>query len=158
MGYVVSFLHDLHINVPAALCQSPFNYLPEKGWMLTGNILNFPAMFIVILVTSLLVIGIKESVTFNNVIVIVKLIVILLFIFFGMWYINVDNWSPFIPDNTGVFGHFGWSGVLTGSGVIFFAYIGFDAVSTAAQESKNPQKHMPIGILVSLVVCILLIS
>lgn len=155
-GYVVSFLHDFHINLPAALCQSPFDYLPEKGWMLTGNILNFPAMFIVILVTSLLVIGIKESVTFNNVIVIVKLIVILLFIFFGMWYINVDNWSPFIPDNTGVFGHFGWSGVLTGSGVIFFAYIGFDAVSTAAQESKNPQKHMPIGILVSLVVCTLL--
>jgi len=155
-GYVVSFLHDLHITVPQALSQAPLQYSKEQGWSFSGSVVNFPAVFIVVMVTALLVIGIKESVTFNNVIVIIKLIVILLFIFFGMWYVNVDNWSPFIPANTGTFGQFGWSGVLTGSGVIFFAYIGFDAVSTAAQESKNPQKHMPIGILVSLLVCTIL--
>ena len=155
-GYVVSFLHDLHINVPAAISQAPLLYSKQTGWGFSGSLINFPAVFIVIMVTALLVIGIKESVTFNNVIVIIKLIVILLFIFFGMWYINVDNWSPFIPQNTGVFGQFGWSGILTGSGVIFFAYIGFDAVSTAAQESKNPQRDMPIGILVSLVLCTIL--
>jgi len=155
-GYVVSFLHDLHINVPAAISQAPLTYSKEIGWGFSGSWINFPAVFVVVVVTGLLVVGIKESVTFNNVIVVLKLIVILLFIFFGMWYINVDNWSPFIPENTGTFGHFGWSGILTGSGVIFFAYIGFDAVSTAAQESKNPQRDMPIGILVSLVVCTLL--
>jgi len=155
-GYVVSFLHDLHINVPAALSQAPLTYSKELGWGFSGSMINFPAVFIVVVVTALLVIGIKESVTFNNVIVILKLIVILLFIFFGMWYVNVDNWSPFIPQNTGTFGHFGWSGILTGSGVIFFAYIGFDAVSTAAQESKNPQRDMPIGILVSLILCTIL--
>jgi APA family basic amino acid/polyamine antiporter len=155
-GYVVSFLHDIHVTVPAAISQAPLQYSKELGWSLSGSWINFPAVFIVVMVTALLVIGIKESVTFNNVIVIIKLIVILLFIFFGMWYVNVENWSPFIPENTGTFGQFGWSGVLTGSGVIFFAYIGFDAVSTAAQESKNPQKHMPIGILVSLLVCTVL--
>ena len=155
-GYVVSFLHDLHINIPVQLSQAPINYSKELGWSLSGSFVNFPAVFVVVMVTALLVIGIKESVTFNNVIVIVKLIVILLFIFFGMWYVNVDNWSPFIPENTGTFGQFGWSGILTGSGVIFFAYIGFDAVSTAAQESKNPQRDMPIGILVSLILCTIL--
>lgn len=155
-GYVVSFLHDLHINVPATLSQAPLTYTKELGWGFSGSWINFPAIFIVVVVTGLLVVGIKESVTFNNVIVVLKLIVILLFIFFGMWYVNVDNWSPFIPENTGTFGHFGWSGILTGSGVIFFAYIGFDAVSTAAQESKNPQRDMPIGILVSLIVCTIL--
>jgi len=155
-GYVVSFLHDLHITVPAAISQAPLVYSKELGWSFSGSLVNFPAVFIVVMITALLVIGIKESVTFNNVIVIVKLIVILLFIFFGMWYINVDNWSPFIPENTGTFGQFGWSGILTGSGVIFFAYIGFDAVSTAAQESKNPKRDMPIGIMVSLIVCTIL--
>jgi basic amino acid/polyamine antiporter, APA family len=155
-GYVVSFLHDLHITVPAAISQAPLVYSKELGWSFSGSLVNFPAVFIVVMITALLVIGIKESVTFNNVIVIVKLIVILLFIFFGMWYINVDNWSPFIPENTGTFGQFGWSGILTGSGVIFFAYIGFDAVSTAAQESRNPKRDMPIGIMVSLIGCTIL--
>jgi APA family basic amino acid/polyamine antiporter len=155
-GYTVSFLHDLGVNLPAALCDSPLKYVVGQGWSLTGNIINFPAVFIVLLMTSLLVVGIKESVTFNNVIVLLKLTVILLFIFFGIWYINVDNWVPYIPQNTGHFGQFGWSGIMTGAGVIFFAYIGFDAVSTAAQEARNPQKDMPAGILGSLIVCTLL--
>lgn len=155
-GYVVSFLHDYGVNIPKELCNAPLDFIKGQGWVLTGNVLNFPAMFIVAVVTGLLVIGIKESVTFNNVIVILKLIVILLFIFFGMWYVNMDNWHPYIPENTGNWGDFGLSGILTGSGVIFFAYIGFDAVSTAAQEAKNPQKDMPWGILGSLIVCTIL--
>jgi len=103
--------------------------------------------------TWLLVVGIKESANFNNVIVVVKVIVILLFVLFGWKYINADNWTPFIPENTGVFGEFGWSGIVRAAGIIFFAYVGFDAVSTAAQEAKNPQKDMPWGILGSLVAC-----
>jgi APA family basic amino acid/polyamine antiporter len=103
--------------------------------------------------TWILVIGIKESARFNNVIVFVKIAIIFLVIGFGFMYVNTANWHPFIPPNTGHFGEFGWSGVLRGAGVIFFAYIGFDAVSTAAQEAKNPQKDMPIGILGSLFVC-----
>jgi APA family basic amino acid/polyamine antiporter len=113
-------------------------------------ILNLPAMFIIAAITILLVIGIKESAGFNNVMVIIKVFVILLFIGIGFFFINKANWHPFIPPNTGEWGHFGWSGILRGSAVIFFAYIGFDAVSTAAQEAKNPQRDMPIGILGSL--------
>jgi APA family basic amino acid/polyamine antiporter len=107
-------------------------------------------MFIIAAITILLVIGIKESAGFNNIMVIIKVFVILLFIGIGFFFVNKVNWHPFIPPNTGVWGHFGWSGVLRGSAVIFFAYIGFDAVSTAAQEAKNPQRDMPIGILGSL--------
>ena len=103
--------------------------------------------------TTLLVIGIHESAKFNNVIVAIKLVVIVLFIGFGLFFIKLANWSPFLPANTGTFGEFGWSGVLRGAGVIFFAYIGFDAVSTAAQEARNPQRDMPIGILGSLGIC-----
>jgi APA family basic amino acid/polyamine antiporter len=113
-------------------------------------------MSLVLLLTALLVIGIKESARFNNVIVYVKLAIVLLVIGFGIKYINTANWVPFIPPNTGEPGHFGWSGILRGAGVIFFAYIGFDAVSTAAQEAKNPQRDLPIGILGSLAVCTVL--
>jgi len=155
-GYFVSFLKDFNIIVPEKFCQAPFNHIAGQGWVFTGSIINLPAIAIVVLISALLVIGIKESVSFNNVIVILKLIVILLFIGFGIAYINVDNWKPFIPHNTGDFGHFGLSGIFNGAAVIFFAYIGFDAVSTAAQEAKNPKKDMPIGILGSLVVCTIL--
>jgi APA family basic amino acid/polyamine antiporter len=112
-----------------------------------------PAAFIVALMTTLLVIGIHESAKFNNVVVAIKLVVIALFIGFGLFFIKLANWSPFLPANTGTFGEFGWSGVLRGAGIIFFAYIGFDAVSTAAQEARNPQRDMPIGILGSLGIC-----
>lgn len=113
-------------------------------------------MFIIALMSTLLVVGIKESAKFNNIIVIVKVIVILLFIGFGISYIDTNNWHPFIPQNTGTWGHFGFSGILTAAGVIFFAYIGFDAISTASQEAINPKRDMPIGILVSLLVCTIL--
>jgi len=155
-GYMVSFLHDYNINIPSQLCNAPFDFIKGQGWILTGSIINFPAIFIIVLLTTLLVIGIKESAGFNSVIVTVKVIVILLFIGIGLSYIDTSNWKPFIPPNVGEFGKFGFSGVLRGAAVIFFAYIGFDAVSTAAQEAKNPQRDMPIGILGSLLICTLL--
>lgn len=155
-GYVTSFLHDIGIQLPDVICNAPFDYDVTAGWHSTGAIINFPAVFILLLMASLLVIGIRESAKFNNLIVITKIIVILLFIGFGLAHINTSNWKPFIPANTGIWGHYGWSGIISGAGVIFFAYIGFDAVSTAAQEAKNPRRDMPIGILSSLVVCTIL--
>lgn len=154
-GYVTSFLGDLGLHLPAAISQSPFVFEHGK-WIATGAIINFPAVFIIGMMTTLLVIGIKESARFNNFIVIIKVAVILLFIGFGISYINVDNWTPFIPENTGSFQSFGITGVLTGAAVVFFAYIGFDAVSTTAQEAINPKRDLPIGILVSLVICTVL--
>ncbi|HNQ90740.1 MAG TPA: amino acid permease [Verrucomicrobiota bacterium] len=117
---------------------------------------NLPAVVIVFVVTTLLVVGIRESANFNNVIVFVKLAVIVLFLIGAAGAVRAANWQPFIPVNTGDWGHFGWSGVMMGAGIVFFAYIGFDAVSTAAQEAKNPQRDMPIGIIGSLLVCTVL--
>ncbi|GAB4033445.1 MAG: amino acid permease [Elusimicrobiota bacterium] len=155
-GYITSFLKDFGINIPVWLSSSPFAYEIGKGWYATGAVVNLPAVFIVALVTALLVVGIKESANFNNIVVIAKILVIILFVVFGFSYVNSQNWTPFIPPNTGEFGHFGWSGIMRGAGVIFFAYIGFDAVSTAAQEAKNPQKDMPVGIMASLFICTVL--
>src|SRR5512137_3005582 len=166
-GYVVSFLKDLNINIPPAFTSAPYNHaapagagwnmwrLFTEGWTSTGAVLNVPAMVIVGVITFLLVLGIKESATFNNVIVAIKLAVILAFLAVGVAYINRENWQPFVPPSLGP-GAFGWGGVLRAAGVIFFAYIGFDAVSTAAQEAKNPQRDMPIGILGSLAICTVL--
>jgi APA family basic amino acid/polyamine antiporter len=121
------------------------------------SVMNIPAMLIVALVTTLLVIGIQESAQVNNVIVIIKVLIVVLFILLGIRYFTTDNWGgKFIPDNTGEFGHYGWSGIFRGAGVVFFAYIGFDAVSTTAQEARNPQRDMPIGIIGSLLICTLL--
>jgi APA family basic amino acid/polyamine antiporter len=153
-GYFVSFLKDIGIHLPERLVNAPFRFdTVTHDWISTGAIVNFPALMIVGIMTTLLVIGIRESANFNNVIVIVKVAVILLFIGFGFNYIDTANWHPYIPENTGNFGQFGISGVLRAAGVIFFAYIGFDAVSTLAQEAKNPQKDMPWGILGSLLIC-----
>jgi len=152
-GYVVSFLKDFGIEIPKALSSAPFNFVHGSGWVRTGAIVNLPAMFIVALSTYLLFVGIKESAKFNNIIVIVKLVVLALFIAFGAMQVIPDHWVPFIPENTGEFGHFGWSGIFRGAGVIFFAYIGFDSVSALAQETKNPQRDMPFGIIGSLLAC-----
>ena len=154
-GYVTSFLADFGIVIPPAMCQSPFVF-DSHGWHTSGAIINFPAIFIVGLMTTLLVVGIKESAKFNNIIVLVKVTVILLFIGFGISHINVANWHPFVPANTGEFGHFGWSGVLTAAAVVFFAYVGFDAVSTTSQEAINPKRDVPRGILFSLLICTVL--
>lgn len=170
-GYVVSLLGDIGsngIHIPAALTNAPFLFDDVKNQFTTEafynankvlvepGIINLPAMFIVFLLTILLVTGIKESARFNNIIVFIKVSVILIFLVAGVWFISTANWHPFIPENTGKFGSFGISGILRGAAVIFFAYIGFDAVSTAAQESKNPQRDLPIGILGSLAICTVL--
>ncbi len=167
-GYVVSFLKDLGVTIPPAFTSAPYNHVAgaglhwyniwqlfAHGWTSTGAVLNVPAMLIVGGVTILLVIGIKESASFNDAIVALKLVVILLFIAVGAAYINRANWHPFVPPAIGP-GEFGWGGVVRAAGVIFFAYIGFDAVSTAAQEAKNPQRDMPIALLGSLGICTVL--
>ncbi len=152
-GYMVNLLAYFGIEIPAALSSAPIAFDAHNNMSFTGAFINLPAVLIVFVITILLYRGIKESANFNNFVVILKLSVIALFILFGWAYINYDNWVPFIPENTGHFGQFGWTGVFRASAVIFFAYIGFDAVSTAAQEAKNPQKDMPWGILGSLVIC-----
>jgi APA family basic amino acid/polyamine antiporter len=166
-GYVVSFLKDIGIVIPPQYTSAPYTHttppgaglnvwrLFTEGWSSTGAVLNVPAMIIVALITILLIIGISESAGFNNVVVVIKLTVVFLFIGFGLAYINRENWEPFIPPAAGP-GKYGWDGVVRGAGVIFFAYIGFDAVSTAAQETRNPQRDMPIGILGSLAICTVL--
>lgn len=154
-GYMISLLHGWGIDLPQQIAYATFDHT-EDGWIWTGSIINFPAVFIVSTVSAFLIGGIKQSAFINNVIVVIKVGVILLFIGFGLSYINVSNWHPYIPENTGEFGEFGWSGILRGAGVVFYAYLGFDALSTAAQEAKNPQKDMPKGILISLLICALL--
>jgi basic amino acid/polyamine antiporter, APA family len=162
-GYVVSFLNDLGIAVPRAYAGAPFAYDAAHGaWQTTGTVVNVPAMVVVIAVTALVVIGIHESARVNNVIVAIKLAIIVLFIVMAAPFFSTAHWvtagnpdGHFIPPNAGV-GEFGLSGVVRGAAVVFFAYIGFDAVSTTAQEAKNPKRDMPIGILGSLVVCTVL--
>jgi basic amino acid/polyamine antiporter, APA family len=152
-GHLNSFLNDfIGVSIPPEFASAPCTLIAAAGCN-PESYLNLPAVLITLAVTVLIVIGIRESAQVNSAIVIVKVAVVLIVILGGAAFINTANWQPFIPENTGTFGEFGWSGVLRGAGVIFFAYIGFDAVSVAAQEAKNPQKDMPIGILGSLIVC-----
>jgi APA family basic amino acid/polyamine antiporter len=156
-GHVQGFLLEFGLHIPSVLSQAPYDYVHGE-WIATGAMFNLPAVLAVLLLCVLLVIGIKESADFNNLMVFTKVSVLLAVIGFGIWYLfrNPElaraNWTPFIPENTGP-GQYGWSGIMRGAGVIFFAYIGFDAVSTAAQEARNPQKDMPKGIIGSLLVC-----
>jgi len=155
-GHLTSFLNDfVGVQFPAHLAAAPGTVVQTAGGPVTA-VFNLPAVLIAVAVTILIVIGIKESATVNAVIVIVKVAVVLIVIGAGAFFVIPANWHPFIPPNTGTFGEYGWSGILRGAGVIFFAYIGFDAVSVAAQEARNPQKDMPIGILGSLIVCTIL--
>jgi APA family basic amino acid/polyamine antiporter len=168
-GYFTAFMDQIGIHMPTAFTSAPYAYADApkydpvthaltqaQGFTHTGAVLNLPAMILIGLMTTLLVIGIKESARFNNFIVILKMAIVFLVIGFGFMYVNQANWHPFIPPNTGQYGHYGWSGIIRGSAVVFFAYIGFDAVSTAAQEAKNPQRDMPIGMLGSLAICTVL--
>jgi APA family basic amino acid/polyamine antiporter len=132
---------------------SPFDTATLMDGTVVHGMINLPAVFIVILMSLLLVKGTKESAFVNGIIVLLKVAVVLIFIFLGWGYINSDNYTPYIPENTGEFGSFGMSGIVRAAAIVFFAYIGFDAVSTAAQEAKNPKRDMPIGILVSLAIC-----
>jgi basic amino acid/polyamine antiporter, APA family len=144
--YFVKFFEGFNIHFPQQLILGPWD----------GGIINLPAVFIIVLMSSLLIKGTKESAFVNALIVALKVTVVIVFIFLGWTYINKANYSPYIPDNTGTFGEFGFSGIIRAAAIVFFAYIGFDAVSTAAQEAKNPKKDMPWGILGSLAICTVL--
>lgn len=153
-GYVASLLAQFGLHLPSALAQAPF----DRGAgsfqiMTTGALLNVPAVLIVAAIAALCYVGIRESTTTNTIIVALKIAVIALFILAGVSYIHPGNWHPFIPPNTGHFGQFGWSGVVAGAGVIVFSYIGFDTISTCAQEAKHPDRDMPRSILASLGIC-----
>ncbi|MGF7133921.1 APA family basic amino acid/polyamine antiporter [Paraburkholderia sp. EB58] len=155
-GYIVSLLHNAGINIPPAFAAAPGTVIKLADGTAVTGIINLPAILIIAILTTLLVLGTKESARLNNIMVAVKLVVVVAFIALGVFFIKPANWHPFIPPNTGEFGNFGMSGILRGSAVVFFAFIGFDAVSTAAQEAKKPQRDMPIGILGSLVICTIL--
>ncbi len=153
---LIALLHNFGIHLPPSISASPFQPIALPGGTTIYGIINLPAVFIVVIVSLILIIGIRESAGVNTVIVFLKVTVVVVFVAIGWAYINPTNHVPLIPENTGTFGEFGWSGILKGAGVIFFAYIGFDAVSTAAQETKKPQRDMPIGILGSLLICTIL--
>ncbi len=150
-GYLNSFLGTLGIPLPDAIATAPIGRIAGE-WVHTGSIINLPAVLIVAAVTGLCYVGITQSAFVNAIIVAIKVVVILLFVAFGMQFVDPANWTPFIPENEGP-GRFGADGVVRAAAIVFFAYIGFDAVSTAAGEAKNPQRDMPIGILGSLVIC-----
>ncbi len=153
-GYVNSFLQHWNLALPASLSHAPIAVV-DSGFAFTGSLVNLPAVLIIAAASALCYRGITQSAMVNAVIVAIKVVVITLFIAFAAQYVNPDNWTPFIPQNEAP-GKYGWEGVFRGASVVFFAYIGFDAVSTAAGEAKNPQRDMPIGILGTLVLCTLI--
>ena len=159
-GYFDSLLHSIgnfvgaEIALPAALASAPFDVV-EGRLVATGAILNLPAVAIIAVMAALCYRGISRSALVNSIIVVIKVAVILLFVAFSLQFVDFENWQPYIPAPEGP-GRFGWDGVVRGASIVFFAYLGFDAVSTAAQEAKNPQRDVPIGILGSLAVCTLL--
>jgi APA family basic amino acid/polyamine antiporter len=144
--YFGKFLGSYGIHLNEAYMLSPFE----------GGIINIPAVAIVMIMSLILIRGTKESAFVNGIIVLLKVTVVLVFIAVGWQYIRPENYTPYIPENTGKFGEFGFSGIIRAAAIVFFAYIGFDAVSTAAQEAKNPKRDMPIGILLSLAICTIL--
>ncbi len=155
-GYCVSLLDSFGIHIPPQWAQATGDVVKLADGSSATAICNLPAVLIVLLLTGLLMIGTKESTRVNNIMVAFKLFVVGVVIVVGAFYVQRAHWTPFIPANTGSFGSFGWSGILRGASVVFFAYIGFDAVSTAAQEARNPQRDMPVGILGSLIICTIL--
>lgn len=151
-GYVVNLLEEAGLHLPAALTNAPVGKTAEHTLRATGAIVNLPAVAIVIALTWLCYIGIRQSARLNNVMVVIKVAIIVLFIVVGIAFIDTANWRPYLPANTGEFGHFGWSGVMQGAAIIFFAYIGFDTAATTAQEARNPQRDVPTGIIAALLI------
>ncbi|MDR1562825.1 MAG: amino acid permease [Dysgonamonadaceae bacterium] len=144
--YLVKFLEGINIHIPEALTYCPAD----------GGIVNLPAAIVIVILSLLLISGTERSSWVNSFIVILKISIVVIFIMVGWKFINTENYIPYIPENTGTWGQFGFSGVIRAAAVVFFAFIGFDAVSTAAQEAKNPKRNMPIGILGSLLLCTIL--
>jgi APA family basic amino acid/polyamine antiporter len=155
-GYAASLLGSFGLHLPPMLIHATGTTVQLADGTEATALFNLPAALIVLVLTGLLILGTRESTRLNNIMVAVKLVIVLVFILVGAAYVTPANWHPFLPENTGEFGHYGWSGLLRGAGVVFFAFIGFDAISTAAQEAKSPQRDMPVGILGSLAVCTLL--
>jgi APA family basic amino acid/polyamine antiporter len=155
-GYFVSLLGNFGIHIPAQWAEATGEAVKLTNGTSATAIVNIPAVLIVLALTGLLMFGTKESTRVNNIMVGFKLFVVAVVIVVGAFYVDRAHWTPFIPENTGAFGNFGWSGILRGSSVVFFAYIGFDAVSTAAQDAQRPQQDMPVGILGSLIICTIL--
>jgi APA family basic amino acid/polyamine antiporter len=155
-GYFVSLIGSFGIHVPPQWAEATGQAVKLADGTAATAICNLPAVLIVLILTALLMFGTKESTRVNNIMVAFKLFVVGAVIIVGAFYVDRVHWTPFIPENTGSFGSFGYSGILRGASVVFFAYIGFDAVSTAAQEAKLPQRDMPVGILGSLIVCTIL--
>ncbi|SER06967.1 amino acid permease [Pedobacter rhizosphaerae] len=154
--YLTKFLSSMNIYLPAQLTLSPFETAKLADGSTVNGIMNIPAALVVVLMTAILIRGTKGSAIVNGIIVFLKVGVVLVFIALGWKYIDPANYHPYIPENTGTFGHFGWSGVLRGAGLVFFVFIGFDAVAASAQETKNPARDLPIGIIGSLLVCTVL--
>ncbi|TLZ63860.1 MAG: amino acid permease, partial [Gammaproteobacteria bacterium] len=153
-AYVVSLLAQFGIHLPEALIQAPIDRGPgDVGLIVTGAVLNLPAVLIVAVVAYICYIGIRQSAAINFAFVVLKIAVVLGFVLLGAGFVNRANWHPFVPANTGHFGHFGWSGVFAAAGIMFFAFIGFDTVSTCAQEARNPRRDVPLGIVSSLAIC-----
>jgi APA family basic amino acid/polyamine antiporter len=155
-GYALSLLHQFGLDLPAAWLAAPFDV--KDGWHIfrTPTIVNLPAILITAACTLLLLVGLKTSARVNNVVVVAKVIAILVVVFVGVGYVQTSLWHPYIPPNTGHFGVYGWSGVLQGTAILFFAYIGFDAVSTMGQEVRNPQRTVPLSLLLGLAICVVL--
>ena len=154
--YLVKFLGKYGLHLPARLVMSPFEHATLADGSVVSGYVNVPGMLIVLAITAVIVRGTSGSAWFNATVVALKVAVVLVFIALGWKYIDPANYQPYIPANTGHFGEFGWSGILRGAGVVFFVFIGFDIVATMAQETKNPQRNMPIGIIGSLLVCTVL--
>lgn len=152
-GYLNRVLHGFGVDLPSQWTTAFFSDPLGHGGGGAHGLFNIPAAAVILLLTALLARGTRESSFFNNIIVLIKVAVVLIVIVFGVSHVDLANWTPVIPENTGEFGHYGWSGVLRGASVVFFSYIGFDAVSTAAQEAKLPQRDVPIGIIASLLIC-----
>lgn len=155
-AYLVSLLHDFGLGLPQEIISSPWQITNVSKTIEGPVFFNLPAVFIVVLLSLILTRGIRQSAIVNMIAVFIKISVITVFIGVGIFYVNPQNYVPFIPENTGTFGEYGWSGILRASGVLFFAYIGFDAISTTVLETKDPQKSIPRGILGSLVICTLI--
>lgn len=154
-GYALSMLDDLGIHIPTVLAHTSGQIIQLADGTTVTAIFNFPAFFIAMLVTFILYRGVEGSALVNTIIVIIKMAVLFFFVVIGITKVDLANWTPFIPANTGTFGQFGLSGIIGGASFVFLAYSGFDTVATAAQEAKNPQKDLPIGILGSLLICML---
>ena len=151
-GYVVNLLAELGLHLPVALTSAPVGKTAAHTLAATGAFVNLPAVAIVAALTWVCYRGIRESAALNNVMVVIKVAIIVLFIVAGLAFVDTSNWHPYLPRNNGEFGHFGWSGVMMGAAIIYFAYIGFDTAATTAQEARDPQRDVPAGILGALLI------